>query len=224
MIYVVRVGGDFMHYRFMFQAYPTLAVAAAIALAQLAARTPRSAVIAGAGALALAAISFGRVQLESRFYMQSLREMDDYTTVGRRVGEALERALPPDTVIATTLAGTIAYYSELETIDQWGLNDRFIAHQDLVNRRSRGHVKRAPDSYLRSRHTNLHFWHPVVCSCTHPCNESVPNVFIRLAPLERDECVRSWYMTPTPALTAHLCAHPEQFVLNQIACPAAPSR
>ncbi len=31
-------------------------------------------------------------------------------------------------------------------------------------------------------------------------------------------------MTPTPALTAHLCAHPEQFVLNQIACPAAPSR
>jgi hypothetical protein len=224
-LYVVRVGGDFMHYRFMFQAYPTLAVAALVAVAQLLSATSRRRLVAAlaAYALLLGLGSYGHVRFEQHYHMQSLPEMDGYTGLGRRVGETLERALPAGTVIATTLAGTVAYYSQLETIDQWGINDKFVAHQTVVGARPRGHVKAAPESYLRDRHVNFLFGHPVVCSCSHPPSRSAyPEILTRLEPMQSDQCVRSRYLTPTPGLTAYLCAHPEQFVLSNIACPPPP--
>jgi hypothetical protein len=42
-------------------------------------------------------------------------------------------------------------------------------------------------------------------------------VFIRLD--GGKDCVRTWYFTEREALTRHLCAHPEQFVLSNVTCP-----
>ena len=45
----------------------------------------------------------------------------------RIVGEFLRGQLPPDTLIAIHSAGAIPYYSQLPTIDMWGLTDHHIA-------------------------------------------------------------------------------------------------
>jgi len=130
--------------------------------------------------------------------------------------------LPPDTVIATTLVGTVTYYSGLRTIDQWGLADRFVAHLPANRIGYRGHAKRAPVLYLRERGVNLEFDHPEVCECDSSCDEGAgdaPSVLVRLP---GDLCVRSTYLVETAALTAHLCAHPEAFRVHRVDCEKAP--
>src|SRR5690606_18300780 len=88
--------------------------------------------------------------LEHQHEMHELAKMNDYTRSGIRVGRALAQ-LPPDTLIATTLAGTIGYYSKLPLVDEWGLNDPYVARLDIETFAGRGHVKRAPVDYLKQR-------------------------------------------------------------------------
>jgi len=81
----------------------------------------------------------------------------------------------------------------------------------------RGHVKFAPVTYLQSRKVNLYFGHPAICPCSNLCREAHANVFVRLPD---DRCVRSWYLTPTEKLTAHVCSHKQWFALNKVTCPS----
>jgi arabinofuranosyltransferase len=219
-VYVAKVGGDFMYYRFAFEVYPLLVCAAAIGLQALARLGPRG----GLAALALAgtAVAFSTTPpvLDKARGMQSMDEMNRYALLGGALGVRLRAVLPPDTIIATTLAGTVPYYSDLETIDQWGLSDRFVAHLPAAKITYRGHAKRAPTDYLRERGVNLEFDHPEVCDCGSPCDddaENAPFVFVRLP---GDLCVRSRYLVETQELTAHLCARPDAFVLRRVDCGA----
>ena len=127
--------------------------------------------------------------------------------------------LPPDTVIATTMAGGIAYYSGLVTIDQLGLTDREVArHGVLTQPVRRGHTKRASTAYLSSRGVNLVIHHPRVFSCREPRTKGPgAHVFIRI---EGDDCLRTLYLTPTPALSRLFCSQPE----NLRASGASPAR
>lgn len=213
-VYVLKVGGDFMHYRFMFEIYPLTICLAALGLLEGLKRLWKPALICIILAVGL---STTPPLLEKRFAMQSLPEMNDYVRVGKLVGECLGATMPHDTVIATTLAGTISYYSKLTTIDQWGINDPMVARQPSHPITYRGHVKFAPVDYLQSRGVNLYLKHPVICSCANPCIENLPNVFIRL---RDDECLRTWYLVQKPELTAHFCAHPDNFLLHNVTCPA----
>ena len=45
----------------------------------------------------------------------------------------------------------IAYYSDLETIDQLGLTDRYVAKLPIEHRGASGHEKHAPFEYLQER-------------------------------------------------------------------------
>lgn len=49
------------------------------------------------------------------------------------VGKWLKKNVPPGTVIAVDAAGVIPFYSELPTIDMFGMNDQHIAHLDNPN-------------------------------------------------------------------------------------------
>lgn len=71
---------------------------------------------------------------------------------GKEVGLWLKENLPPDAVIATNTAGSIAYYSELPTIDMLGLTDNHIAHRELADmgQGSAGHEK-GDGAYVLSR-------------------------------------------------------------------------
>ena len=115
--------------------------------------------------------------------MESLEEMHRCCAVpGIAYGRRLKDVLPPDTVIATTMAGGIAYYSGLTTIDQLGLTDREVArHGVLAKPVRRGHTKRASTSYLASRGVNLVIHHPKVFSCRQPRTKGPgAYVFIRM--------------------------------------------
>jgi arabinofuranosyltransferase len=213
LVYMARVGGDFMEYRLLWQVYGLLVLGAIAGLSLLLERSRPAAIAAAAVCFALC---FQPAVLEKRYGMQSLAEMDGYTRTGELVGRRLAEVLPPDTVLATTLAGTIAYFSKKTVIDQWGLNDRSVAHQPY--RRvtfARGHVKSAPQEHLRSRGVNLRIDHPVVCACSQLCRNGRPTVFVTLG---EDRCLRTWYIGPKPELTEYFCAHPEWFVLDGIHC------
>jgi arabinofuranosyltransferase len=212
-LYAAKVGGDFMYYRFMFELLPALVVAAAAVLAALAPAHPRAARALAAASLAL---SFAPPHLEHRFAMQSMEEMDGYYRLGAAVAPRLNEVLPRETVLSTTLAGTLAYFSDRTVVDEWGLNDAFVAHLPRRDITYRGHVKRAPLSYLQERRVNLVLGHPVVCPCDRPCVENLPNVFIRLG---GNRCLRSWYLTQDETLTRHLCSRPRDFLLWNVACP-----
>jgi arabinofuranosyltransferase len=211
-VYAIKVGGDFMHYRFMFEALPFLICGAAVGLALLPARAGKWPVLLAGFCLAL---SVSPSYLERSYVMQSLWEMNSYARTGREAGTRLKALLPQDTIIATTLSGTIPYYSKLPVVDQWGINDAFVARLPAPSRFARGHLKSAPLSYLRERQVNLVINHPTVCSCSNPCTEGGPEVFIRLS---RDRCLRATYLVPQTQLTRYLCGKPTEFVLRNISC------
>jgi arabinofuranosyltransferase len=218
--YVLKVGGDFMEYRFMWEVWPLL-VGGAIVGAGLIAVRARA--VSALGAVLAVAGAGTPTLLEKKFGMQSLPQMDSYARLGERVGSALGRALPAGTVVSTTLAGTGYFMPGVTTIDQWGLNDRFVAHTklhrfiEIEGFNARGHLKYAPLDYLRSRGVNLYMEHPMVCECDRPCREGKPDVFVRLD--GGQECVRTWYLTPTEDLTRLFCSRPDLFVLDGVPCP-----
>jgi hypothetical protein len=159
--------------------------------------------------------------LDERYHMESLEEMHRCCAApGIAYGRRLAEVLPPDTVIATTMAGGIAYFSGLVTIDQLGLTDREVARHGVpVTPIRRGHARRASPAYLSSRGVNLVFHHPRVFSCLEPRTKGPgAHVFIRI---QGEECLRALYFTPTPALTRLFCSQPENFVLRGFDCPSA---
>lgn len=217
-LYVVTVGGDFMHYRMMFHVYPLLVAAAVAGLVVV---DRKQALIGLLASSALAISSLAPSVLDTRYHMESLEEMHECCAVpGIAYGRRLKQVLPPDTVIATTMAGGIAYYSGLVTIDQLGLTDREVArHGEVTKPVQRGHTKRASPSYLSSRGVNLVLHHPRVFSCLEPRTKGPgAHVFIRI---EGDVCLRTLYFTPRPELTRLFCSQPENFVVRGLACPPA---
>lgn len=228
--YVLKVGGDFMHYRFMFHIYPLFVVTAGIGILALVRRSWFAGVVCMATGLLLCRFD---VVLEHHFGMQSIDNMDNYAQIGQKVGKRLREALPPDTIISTTLAGTISYYSRLTTIDQWGLTDSQVAAQTKVGKPTRGHEKAATIQYMRDRHVSFYLHHPKICSCKKPCYDDkmvreyperdpdepgrAPSVFLRI---RDDECVRMWYLTQTDALTEYMCSHPDDFIVGKLRCPS----
>ncbi len=217
-LYVVAVGGDFMHYRLMFHVYPLLVAAAVAGLVRLNRRNALIGCLAG-GALAVS--SLAPSVLDTRYHMESLEEMHTCCALpGILYGRRLAEVLPADTVISTTMAGAIAYYSRLFTIDQLGLTDREVArHGELTRPVRRGHAKRASPAYLSARGVNLVLHHPRVYSCLQPRSKGPgAHVFVRI---EGDVCLRTLYLTPTSRLTRLFCSRPDVFVVRDLACPAA---
>jgi hypothetical protein len=217
-LYALKVGGDFMEYRFMWEAWPLFVCGGAVGLRTFVRERPIPAFVAAALAMATTQV---QPVLEKRFGMQELFQMDGYARLSLDVGSALGRALPPNMMLSTTLAGVGYFMPQVSVIDQWGLNDRFISHIKLKNVievpgfNGRGHLKYAPLNYLISRGVNLFMDHPAVCDCNNLCHENKPDVFVRLG--HDNQCVRTWYLTQTPELTRWFCSHPE-FVLDNVDC------
>jgi arabinofuranosyltransferase len=89
--------------------------------------------------------------LDKRF-VYSFRKYDGWIAAGKYLKEK-----HPGKTIAVGAAGKIPFYSDLRTIDMFGLNDIHIAHQPPALRLSRskpGHVKFDPD-YVLSKSPNL---------------------------------------------------------------------
>jgi hypothetical protein len=74
----------------------------------------------------------------------------------REIGRWIQLHTPPDTLIATGLAGAIPYYAERPAIDILGLTDAHIAHTPVpaLGAGLPGHEKNNPD-YVFSRRPQI---------------------------------------------------------------------
>ena len=149
VLYVGRVGGDFMEWRFLTPAsgvvYPAIVIGAAVAARQW--RGDRAGWLGGA----LAAALLTAVTLQATDGAQS-RMIEDqetipllrrYTDPGRfdwRTAATLfDEVLPRDAHIATTSAGLIPFFCDRPCLDLHGLTDAVIGRQ-LVTPDNRGRL------------------------------------------------------------------------------------
>jgi arabinofuranosyltransferase len=170
LIYVVRVGGDFMEFR---QFVPIMPLAFCVIVWVLFACVQEAAVRVGiVVALLCSSLDHYMTTRGTGFLVDGAREvesivglsshLDDPQQGWSDVGRALGREFDynPDVVIAVVAAGAIPYYSQLTTIDMLGLNDAWVARQGRVIGLRPGHQREATLAYLVASHVNLivHPW------------------------------------------------------------------
>jgi arabinofuranosyltransferase len=150
VFYVVRLGGDFMEWRFLTPIsavyYPAMVVGAAVLGERLVALTrardawlPRCGWLAGSAtavALALvtqhAAADAQRRGVPDQETIALLRRYNDPGRFDwRTAGRLFDSVLPTDARIATTSAGVIPYFCDRPCLDLHGLTDPIIAHTPI---------------------------------------------------------------------------------------------
>ncbi len=165
-VYILKVGGDFMEYRFMVPVLPLLMVCIAWAL-----KTQQNSLLRWGAVLLVLEGSIAHRMLFKTFHrIDTVENLDNF--VNRRefdwkgIGLKLRELLPGPAnpvVIAVTAAGAIPYYSQLKTIDMLGVNDRWIAMHGVVASSFRpGHSKRGTLQYYLDTRVNLLLGHPQV--------------------------------------------------------------
>jgi arabinofuranosyltransferase len=159
VFYVVRLGGDFMEWRFLTPIsgvfYPALVVGAAVVGECLAAAVRRGNQAPLGGWLVGACVAAALTLVTSRAAeVAQERHMPDQETIPllrryadegrfdwRAAGATFDAVLPPDARIATTSAGIIPYFCDRPCLDLHGLTDPVIARMRVdPNKRGRmGH-------------------------------------------------------------------------------------
>jgi hypothetical protein len=168
-LYVASVGGDFMGlYRFVLPVIPLTIVCAAMGMRQvlgpLTARQPLA--TAAVVALALAGHGAHAVSVDKRNLVNDADHgpagnidypgfLRAYAADRAAVGKWFARYARPDDYAAVGGAGAQVYYSDIRSLDCFGLSDEYIAHK-LPARSSRpGHQKYATDEYILSKHPTI---------------------------------------------------------------------
>jgi arabinofuranosyltransferase len=150
VLYLVAVGGDWMFAnRFFVPIIPvfyllsTVGFASAVSKMESALRLSegRKNKFVNAGAVLICSLLF-IVTLTFLEYRQLIIKDENYKYEMQwsKFGQWLKKNVPPNTVIASGPAGKIPYYSELYTIDMWGLNNDYIA-KTKSKRVQAGHKK-----------------------------------------------------------------------------------
>ena len=164
-LYVVRVGGDFMEFRFLVPVMPLIFVSIAWLLVHFIRPAAASAALAAMlliGSLHHA-ITYDNQGVESIRQLQRhiTSPEENWQTVGRVLGRLFDGGRS-NVVMAVTAAGAIPYYSRLETIDMGGLNDRWVARHGRIVGSRPGHQRIATLDYLLERGVNLVVGVPLV--------------------------------------------------------------
>ncbi len=162
-LYVVRVGGDFMEFRFV---VPVLPLVFILTVATLSAFRNRRIQAAFVTMLLLCSL-FHAVTFRGTPGVESVRKLRDYITgeSGRweLAGKVLGELFPEgDVTLATTAAGAIPYYSQLPAVDMLGMNDAWVARSGAIIGPRAGHRRAATLAYLNDRGVNLVIGHPLV--------------------------------------------------------------
>ena len=229
--YLTLIGGDFMEFRFLVPVAAYIYLALALLLDSGCARFG----VRGRGVVA--AFSVGVIGLQSYVHsvtfltdpdlqMDGIHQLGDF--YGRypdgawdRIGSALAREFAgTDAVIAVSAAGAIPYYSRLESVDLWGLNDRTIPTLGGVADFYRpGHRYRATIGYLRDRGVHLIIGDPALLTLDELRRSQMPvllrswaamampvhllcseELFVVAMPVEPDTRLLLWVLQSSPAL------------------------
>jgi len=166
-LYILKIGGDFMEFRFMVQVIPAMMVLLVWMLRTCApgriARTVGLLLVLG-GSLHHA-LTFTYEQETGVEPIPMLR--GHLVSAGENwegIGTTLGRIFTPadSVVIATTAAGAIPYYSGLTSVDMLGINSPEGAVRGVFVGYIPGHQRVLPFSYLNEKKVNLVISHPVV--------------------------------------------------------------
>ena len=162
-LYVASVGGDFMGlFRFVMPVIPLVAVVAALSLRAILGKLGVVAPIVVVLALGLHAWHAVRVDKAALVVDGPSDKGIDrpgwlrrYTADRITIGKWFATWRRPDDYAAVGGAGAQVYYSQMRSLDCYGLSDEHIAH-DVPARDSRpGHQKYAPDEYILSKHPTI---------------------------------------------------------------------
>jgi hypothetical protein len=170
--YVVYVGGDFMAMgRFFVPITPILALLVQESVRELVERWPRRPSpdqwrplrfgVAAAGLAALLVVnSVGRYRDNQkltyyRWGLDTIAYLKKFADDRIKVGTWMRRNLPKDTHLAVGGAGAIVYASRLRSLDTFGLNDLWIAHNMPRTGDRPGHTKSAPEHYILKQKPDL---------------------------------------------------------------------
>ena len=128
------------------------------------------------------------------------------------IGKALGAAFEDDTsiTIATTAAGAIPYYSRLKTVDMLGINDKWIATSGYFIGFTPGHQRIAPFDYLVKCNVNIVISHPLVLSASERVRhvpflpgmqeDALSKTKVLEIPLDSVYRVIGLYLTPNPSV------------------------
>ena len=162
-LYIVRVGGDFMEYRFVVPVLPFVFILVSGTLCALRSRTIETAFVT----MLLLCSLFHAVTFRGTPGVESVPKLRDYITGEsghwELAGKVLGELFPEGGVtLAATAAGAIPYYSKLPAVDMLGMNDAWIARNGAIIGPRAGHRRAATLAYLNERGVNLVIGHPLV--------------------------------------------------------------
>jgi hypothetical protein len=162
--YVVSAGGDFMEFRFVVPVLPMAFSALAVVLFEVVCQTGMRIALAAAVVLESGAYEYATYDqnlLQDGPGVETIHGLATHLDAASGgwigVGQELKRAFDADprVTIAVGAAGAVPYYSELRTIDEFGLSDAWVARHGVVGSRRPGHRRGAQLSYLIERGVNL---------------------------------------------------------------------
>lgn len=192
LAYVVKVGGDFMEFRFIVPVMPFIFVLIVwVSCVFIKNKAVQVALVA--------LVLFGSLQYMTvgrTFYQTGLNENGISTipeqyeyVIGKdgqpgwiEMGLALREAFPKGSkvLIGVTPAGAIPYYSELQSLDMLGINDRWVARYGTVIGDYPGHQRLATVDYMLKRRVNLVINHPLLIGPGETAREYIPHFFRRI--------------------------------------------
>lgn len=130
ILYIIKVGGDFMEYRFFVPILPFIMMLFAWSILQINVSWIKAVmivtVLAGSMSHAFLFTEFWGIQSIKTLRNDVSANKPNWRKAGITLGELFHKN-GIDISIATPAAGAIPYYSGLKTIDMLGVNDRWIA-------------------------------------------------------------------------------------------------
>ena len=167
VVYVARVGGDFMICRLLVGVLPVFALLAERGFRDILAEGRAAPRWIAFALMALAVVPAHLVGWRTvKWYLSDERTFFAVsqfwpTVIHENMQRALayrdlvERGAHP--VVGEFMVGLSGYDSDLPMIDELGLTDRTVAHQPLARRGRPGHEKLATPAYLKSRDVRLSY-------------------------------------------------------------------
>jgi hypothetical protein len=236
LAYIAFVGGDFMEFRFFVPVLPMIALVigeellAASAHPRVPSQTFRAVALVGflAAASGRHALTFDGIAEDKSYDSVALLgsyyrkvEDHDWSQLGRPFHDALSGT---NATIACQGAGAIPYFADLPTVDQLGLNDRWIARNgDSPDYSRPGHQRVATLAYLLERRvtfvigsttmirrgtlrrlppTTIDIW--IRSNFARPQPGMPDEIVMVAAPLDEERALLAWYLHPDPAITAKI--------------------
>jgi arabinofuranosyltransferase len=213
LAYLLYVGGDFMEFRLLVPVIPLYVIIGYTVLRRLPHNIGAYAVplvlILAVGANLYHRTAYdgfsGLIESTTALHDPMKRPHTSWVATGLALHGLFHTGRPGDVLIATRAAGAIPYFSDLPTVDQFGLNDRHVAMQGVPHAARPGHRRIASTEYLRARGVNLVIDHPTFVCDGEPDSPRLSGVPRLLIPVDSGECLLiAYYLTPHPRVDARL--------------------